>query len=505
MAGLNARLGFADDAGVCWMNALWLAEEALPAKALSWLRAEALAVPQRKEAGWPKGRTWVSPATQGPRGASIAGDDLDRLLKLTDPRPGDVRTLAAYVFCASCQRAPDHALMAHLGPVGQFLEMHAGLLPVRAAWLAALALHRLAGGDALGLARARDRLLERLLPERPAGRTGLAELPALQRPGGIAARPGRAPVAGRPADQARDWAERNRSHPTQTEAYIDLFFSFGLARLSELEASNRLLQRATAALDGQGQAHEFLLNAYAHRIRQAQQGETHPGPLPNEYMETLMDIERQRKASGNREGVSDSYIIDRLRQQSRILEPEQKIKPYRNMLKTQEEGGADPQGPARHPRPRACRRTWCGAPAQSAAGGRRVSWCGRTSSLRGPGPGAARSARSSPARLLPQVPELLDVLPLPRQADEFERQANLLEKALFVAAHFDCKDAVPGLVTRFERLLQSQQEAPTLQALDTLAAQCFRGLRKLGMQQEIRQAAAAAGRGDAAAAGTSGP
>src|SRR5207249_2793326 len=51
-------------------------------------------------------------------------------------------------------------------------------LGVRAAWLAALALARLAGGDLLGLARARDRLLDRLLAH---GHSGELDLPGFLR------------------------------------------------------------------------------------------------------------------------------------------------------------------------------------------------------------------------------------------------------------------------------------------------------------------------------------
>jgi len=487
MAALNARLGLADDAGVCWMNALWLADAALPAQALNWLRAEAQAVPVRPEAGWPKGRTWVSHAVLAPRGAAIPGDDLDRVLKPAPPNVADVRALAAYVFWSSCQKTPVEGLAGRLGPVGQFLETNARALPVRAAWLAALGLHRLAGGDALGLARARDRLLERLFHS---GLRAEQDLPSFLRFSGPAGnqrcRAMRQWLAVL-AERARQWAERNTSGASppeaRTEAYIDLFFSFGLAKVGEQDASNQLLQKATAALHGEGQAHEFLLNAYAHRVRQAQQGETHPGPLPNEYMETLLDLYKQRADSGDKQGVGDWYIIDRLREQSRILEPDQKIKPYRYMERVQE--GAE-QTLQRLPdildRVQAAdqvRQLLRKVP----KGDRGLAE--RANILIGALNQAPRIGEEFAREMLSQVPEALDGLPLPRQPDEFERQATLLEKGLFVAAHFDRKDVVPGFVVRFERLLQSQRDAPTVQALDALAAQCFRGLRKLGMQEEI--------------------
>jgi hypothetical protein len=63
----------------------------------------------------------------------------------------------------------------------------------------------------------------------------------------------------------------------------------------------------------------------------------------------------------------------------------------------------------------------------------------------------------------------------------------LLEKSLFVAAHFDSADHIHPLVTRFRALLQAQQDAPEFRTLDAVANQCFRGLRKLGMRNEVNQ------------------
>src|SRR5262249_2647583 len=115
MAALNALLSNADDAGVCWMNALWAGDEAMGARALSWFRAEGEAVPVRKEAGWPKGRTWVRAGALAPRGAFVEGGLLALLLKLDEPAPADVRALAAHVFWAGCQQEPPEVLVRRLG------------------------------------------------------------------------------------------------------------------------------------------------------------------------------------------------------------------------------------------------------------------------------------------------------------------------------------------------------------------------------------------------------
>src|SRR5262249_44239198 len=105
----------------------------------------------------------VARATGRPREVEAA--DLDRVLSLEgsdQPQAADVRALAAYVFWAAEQRPPSRPLVERLPRVRHFLETWERILPVRAVWLAWVGLTRLSGGDVLGLARARDRLLERL-------------------------------------------------------------------------------------------------------------------------------------------------------------------------------------------------------------------------------------------------------------------------------------------------------------------------------------------------------
>jgi hypothetical protein len=491
MADLNARIGNADDASLCWTNALWQGDEGRVGRALAWFRAEAQAVPLRSETGWPHGRTWASAAALAPRGAQVAGAILDLLLKLPEPSPADVRGLAAHIFWAACQKTPPESLAQRLSPIGQFLEAHEAVLPVRAAWLAALGLQRLAGGDALGLARARDRLLGRLYQD---GLRPERDLPSFLRFSGPAGNQRYRAVRQWLAalcDKARDWAGRNTPSyrsPEKTAAYIDLFFSFGLARLGELDASNGLLKRATDALHGQGHAHEFLLNAYAHRIRQAQQGKPHAGPLPTEYMEELFDIYAQEAEHPSRDGRPDRYIIDRLREKSRILEPSQDLEPYRFFARPKDQFREtlqrlpDVLDPAEVVT--LVRQLLHKVPAGEKGLLDRAD--GLSSGLNQ----APRVGEEFARELLQQVPESFDALPPPVQPDEFRRQVTLLDKALSVAAHFDCNEFVQQLVVRFERLLQALREARTEQALDRfddVAGQCFRGLRRLGLQDDIRR------------------
>src|SRR5262249_18966558 len=87
--------------------------------------------------------------------------------------------------------------------------------------------------------------------------------------------------------------------------------------------------------------------------------------------------------------------------------------------------------------------------------------------------------------LLDEAPKAYDALPEARDQQALVEQAQFLEKALLVAAHFDRVEAIHPLVARFHKMLQSQKGERAVEALDTLAGQCLRGLRKLGMRDEI--------------------
>jgi hypothetical protein len=477
LASYNSQLNNVDDAGVCWMNALWERDEqAARAWSWGWFAAEASAVPAR-EGGRSAARSWVSKLAGGkPR--EVPGEDLDRLLALDEPNMADLRALAAYLTWAALQSPPSQALKQRLGRVSRFLEQHEKLLPVRSMWLAWAHLTLLSSGDVLALARARDRLLERLYTN---GLRPEHDLPSFLR------------FAGQPTSQrfravrqwmtdlaglAQDWLKESgaASTPTaQTPAYVDLLFGFGLARLGENDAARELMGRAKSALVSKGDAHSWLYNAYEHRIRQALDGKPHTGALPNDQLEYLEHVERLER-----------YVVDRLRKHSVVLEPDQRINPYRHWgarISDFEKALAEltdltdrneiasrvdkllregvPKGPRGNEQ--------------------------RARVLRAGLEAAPRVGEEFARKLLDQTVPAYDALPEAKEMAALMDQAQFLEKALFVAGHFGRVESVHPLVTRFQRMLQGQQGPQAFQVLDSLAKQCFRGLRKLGMRDEIDQ------------------
>src|SRR5262249_30427108 len=92
---------------------------------------------------------------------------------------------------------------------------------------------------------------------------------------------------------------------------------------------------------------------------------------------------------------------------------------------------------------------------------------------------APRIDESFATDLLGRVAATLDDLPQTKEA------APLLEKALFVAAHFEQTAYVQQFIARFRQLFDRQRDRGGARALALLAEQSFRGLRKLGLRQEI--------------------
>ena len=188
------------------------------------------------------------------KGREITGEELDRLLALDEPAAADLRALAAYLVYAATRDVPPEELMRRLNPVQRFLETHERLLPVRApsGWRGTTCLALPA--KTFWVWPDRDRLLARLFNN---GLRPEQDLPTFLRFSGEAG--GRryhdiGKWLTRVCERARHWVGQQGhdalyagKNPRTTD-YVDLLFSFGLARLGEADASRRLLQRASTNL-----------------------------------------------------------------------------------------------------------------------------------------------------------------------------------------------------------------------------------------------------------------
>jgi hypothetical protein len=468
----NLDLQRGEDAALCWVNAIWAQEQPDPAWTWRWFTAELTRL-EGSEA--PTGQSWAA-ATARVGGAlsESAAAALDRVLGLDEPGIGHVRALAAYVAWAAQQPTAPAAIGPRLGAIGHFLERNERTcLTTRASWLASLALARLARADVLGLARARDRLLLRLYEN---GLRPEQELASFLRFSG-----------GSESERARHfrdwmielteaalrWVEMNcRDLPDsrhRTRAYAKLILAYGLARIGEEAKSLALLERGEADLGMRDTIHSWMLGAFSYRTRQALEGKPHTGALPGEQLAELEQMER-----------SQHSIIDRLRQHSYILEPDKRINAYRSIAAQTE---------LDHRLARLA----------DVADGRLViieieqllkhpaaaTLEQKPLILRAAMDAAPQAGGDFAMRLLPEVTALIDRLPPATDEVGLEDHATLLEKALFVAAHFGLMDHIQALVNRFRKLLHSQRGTGNVRGLDGLAAQSFRGLRKLGMRDQI--------------------
>jgi hypothetical protein len=474
LARLNAELKNADEAGLCWGNALWGHDLAPIEQAWRWFMSEAQAI-SKADATGTRVKSWTTRVTTVQKAnRDIDGADLDRLLSTTEPGLADLRALAAYLVFASRKNPTPPALVERLNPIQRFLEQHERVLPIRFTWLAWIHLAQLSKGDVLALARARDRVLERLFTN---GLRPEQDLPSFLR------------FAGQPTSQrfravrqwmtqlaeyAQQWVKNEAGSGGQTPmtAYIDLIFGFGLGRLGEIDTANQMAQRANAALGGKDDVHQFLLGAYGYRIKQALEGKPHGGPLPTEQVELLTHMDRMPR-----------YVVDRLRQHSRILEPNEKIDPYRywgGRISELDRTLAELVDLTNKDQIAARVKELLKEHAKGAKGKENTARILRSALDLAP-----RISEDFAREMLERVTPAYDALPEPTDQPSLMDQAKFLENALGVAAHFDRVEYVHPLVARFQKMLQSQKGDRAVQAMETLAGQCFKGLRKLGMREEI--------------------
>ena len=131
-----------EEAVICWLNAMWNTDP-IPAQWLAeWARGEI--------ANW---------------NGTIKADEFDKRLALAAIGKEEARAVIASFLWLAAQNPVPAWLNSRLPAIQSYLEKNEGALPVRALWLAGYRLAQLSGSDVLGLARVRDRLLNRLLTE----------------------------------------------------------------------------------------------------------------------------------------------------------------------------------------------------------------------------------------------------------------------------------------------------------------------------------------------------
>ena len=446
MAELSGRLGRMRDASLCWTRALWetSGDEALRLAA-RWAAAEIRAVGESDGAA---------------------------LLSRTTPTRDEIRALAAQVVLRAQAAGSPPAESSELHAVQIWLDAHDDCLDVRSLWLARAALARLAGGDRLALAAARDRVLAKL-------NRGLRlelDVPRFLRFAGDAASGrGRESAAmtrlvGELEDLLTRFERTRRTRsaveapPERTLAYVHLVFAYGFARLGQADRARALRVGAQKALDLEDPVNGFLVSAYAARVDQALEGQPADAPLPPELSGRLDALESFSR-----------YKVDRLRQASTVLEPQERLDPVGAFHRR----ARDPRGDE-----------FAGLRGQTDPQALEAGL--EPLIARASGPGVAPDDR---LRLLDGALDFLPLLSESRAVPLLERMMRsisdipperrvlVLEDALRVAGHFGRQELVRELTRQLADLLAGMAAEHMAVAAHTLGA-CLSALRRVGLREE---------------------
>lgn len=443
MGHVNAALGYHLDAGVCFSSAVWEQEKGIPSVVGAWQKSACQAC-----------------------GITLTGQQLDRELADRDMLADRASFLASQVISAAWTKPVPEPLVERLSQVARYLERHEALLPVRIVWLAWRAIDRLSGGDVLALARARDRCLERLYQH---GLRPDVDLPSFLRGHGLSDSHQLRLLRDRTSTLhtlVADWIQEPPVYANaRTRAYARLLFAYAMARLGEMTHCQVLQEEAREALALSDPVHRWLWDAFQFRLREVQGGQPDRGRLSQELLGRLESMNRL-----------DRYKIDRLRQNSRILEPWEKIDPYRNWRQYADDFTKEVTSlvdVADHEELQSRINRLFAEIEQGNDAGREALLL-------------ATALQLAPRLGEPLATGLLDrVVPLLSRGVEPAAGQLVLEKALFVAAHFDLHAHIELYMTRICGLLERLQPDQALESLEGMLSECFRGLRKLGMRDEI--------------------
>lgn len=445
MAELNGRLKNHTDARACWSHVLWGQEELDEDDVAAWSAAE------NCSAGW-------EPAVE------FSKEQLDGLLKQKHPTTEQVNALAAQIVAACRTRELPDAIKTRLGPLIHFMETHEAQLSLRAAWLCSRAVCVLTGGDELVLARARDRLLERLYHN---GLSPDRDVPGFLRASGLNSAERFRAIHKEIVELHKGvhkWSRKNLGNAAaETKHYIDLIFAYAVARLGEHSQAAALAESAEKELP-KDEVHEWCCAAYRHRIAQVLDNQTGHDSLPAELLKAEAGLERFSR-----------FKLDRLRQSSSILEPHERIDPFgryhqfsddlnrellalgeltdRNELAARVQGFLD----------------------RKAVPGDRLRIVTHLLSL------APRLGAATTQTLLAQLPDCF------KACDSVMQKSLLLERGLFAAAHFGMGAEVSRYAKQLNDTFGNDQfaDVDTLKAFEGLISQSLRGLRKMGLRDEV--------------------
>ncbi len=472
------------DAAICWLDALWDSDPLPPEWLAGWVRSE---LPDHKS-------------------ATIKADEYDKLLNHTGTGLAESRAVVSAFLWLAAQNPVPQWLLTRLPAVQSYMETHDSSLPVRAVWLVGFRLAQLSGADVLGLARVRDRLLKRLLEQ---GLQAERDLPYFLRVAGVKDSERMRVVRDKSMElhgTIRKWlddtaAVQKNEHIKTNHPLVDLLFAFAVAKLGETTQAKKLLDDAKKVLEKpiptswqdnklfenvvSAVASNFMYKAYKYRVEQVLAGKQPTGQLSAELTAELEELANKARTVGtNNPFLRGEYVIGRLREQSRILEPQERLDPYSYWTKNQDplkKELADLHT-VKDPNKLAARIRKLYTDGVTGKTLKEVQFHVLHEGL----PLAARGSENFTVELLALVPAALQGTGAANESPDLpKKQGELLERAMFHAGHFNRDDLVKKFVDDFTTLVHSKPQDMRFKLINVVAGQCMRSLKKLGLSNEI--------------------
>jgi hypothetical protein len=446
LARAYAALEQTTDAHVCWQNAVW----DTPAQ-INWLNDwRRLGRPKRHADDW--GTLLLDTPTQS---------SLSRLV---------VELLR---FTHSKERRPD--LAEWLPELLRYFAAHARLLPARGEWLGWRSLYELAGHDVLGLARARDRLLTRLLEQ---GLTRDLDLPAFlrQTSSDVSA------ILSLGVDEFAVLHARMRTwrqppgYPNAYDPLAELTFAVGFARLGATAHADQVAARALEQLNAGSPVEKWTALAFQFRLHSPNQA-SWPAEIEVAYQRLKPDERR---------------LVDRIRQASQILEPFERTDPYRHFRQEHELRG-DRVGLAlarwaELREPADLTHAVAALPLADLNPIDQMRRCRAILSL------GARAGETLIVTTLAELPGVQERVPLFADLTNLLPFVETLEQGLILASAYDRLNLLDPIQQAVQRLLQSQKGERVAWMIGRLTGSGLRLLERLGqhdvsikLQQQMEQ------------------
>ena len=262
----------------------------------------------------------------------------------------------------------------------------------------------------------------------------------------------------------------------QTKEYASLMFAYVFARLGESESSRQITRDAIKSIKKRDAIHTWAVKAFGYRIDQALNGDPNSGSLGKELLDAAASME-----------AFDRYKLDKLRQYSRILEPHERIdacsrwgNSFTDAL-TQELNALNDVVDRMK-----LRKTIDQLLRRKGTAQDKIRILSRALEL------SPRLDETFALELLDLAPDAVD------QCKEVTEKTLVLQRAIYVAAHYGRQESVHALAKVFSELLPqlvsnylqiqtlyNPEGQETIDKIESLFTQSFRGMRKMGMRDEV--------------------